>query len=62
MTICEIVDRIGNGGKITLPELQRLERRLGKLRRQMQIVENAMKDCYVARKQTREPNPEKVEL
>ena len=62
MTIWEIVERLGTGGKITLPELQRLERRLGKLRRQIRIVEDAMKDCYLARKPTREPNPDKIAL
>jgi hypothetical protein len=62
MTIWEIVDRIGKGNKITLPELQRLERRLGKLRVQMQRIENAMKDCYLPKKQTREPNPDKIAL
>jgi hypothetical protein len=61
MTTGEILFRLDNGGKITLSELQRLERRLSKLRRQVQVLEKSLKDCYDWDKPVRTVNPQRVE-
>lgn len=62
MTTAQLLNRIFNGGKITLRELHRLECRVASMRQQAEAIEAATRQCYIVKDRCRVPNPQLVEV